>query len=86
MTKSAMVRARMQPRLKARAEKVFDHLGLSPTQAITLFYRQVELRKGLPFGIRIPNRATREALDDAEAGRNLIVCRDMKEMFKKLGI
>ena len=86
MNKSAMVRARIQPRLKARAEKVFDRIGLSPTQAITLFYRQVELSKGLPFDVRIPNRATREALDDAETGRNLIVCRNMKEMFKRLGI
>jgi antitoxin component of RelBE/YafQ-DinJ toxin-antitoxin module len=30
MTKSAMVRARIQPRLKANAEKVFHRVGLSP--------------------------------------------------------
>jgi len=86
MNKTAMVRARIQPRLKARAEKVFGDLGLSPTQAITLFYRQVELSKGIPFDVRIPNRATREALDDAEAGRNLIICRNMEEMIKRLGL
>ena len=86
MTKSAMVRARMRPRLKANAEKVFNHLGLSATQAITLFYRQVELRKGLPFGVVIPNRVTRRTFDDTDAGRNLVVCKDVEDMFKRLGI
>ena len=51
MPKSAMVRARIRPDLKKRAERVFGRLGLSTTEAITLFYRQVELRRGLPFQV-----------------------------------
>ena len=86
MSKSAMVRARMQPGLKDRAEKVFRKLGLSATQAITLFYRQVELRRGLPFGVAIPNAATRKTFEDTDAGRDLVVCKDADDMFKKLGI
>lgn len=86
MSKSAMVRARIQPRLKNKAERVFQHLGLSTTQAITLFYRQVELRQGLPFGVVIPNAATRQTFDDTDAGRNLVVCKDAADMFKKLGL
>jgi len=86
MTKSAMVRARIQPRLKANAEKVFNNLGLSATQAITLFYRQVELRKGLPFGVVVPNRTTSRTLADTDAGRDLVVCKDVEDMFKRLGI
>ena len=38
MTKSAMIRARVDPGLKEDAESVFAALGLSATQAITLFY------------------------------------------------
>ena len=41
MPKSAMVRARVEPKLKQDAESLFERLGLSATQAITLFYRQV---------------------------------------------
>ena len=37
MTKSAMIRARVDPALKEDAENVFEALGLSATQAITLF-------------------------------------------------
>ena len=36
--KSAMVRARIAPELKTKAEMYFDMLGLSTTQAITLFF------------------------------------------------
>ena len=86
MSKSAMVRARIQPALKDKAEKVFRKLGLSTTQAITLFYRQVELRKGLPFGVAIPNAATLKTFEDTDAGRDLVVCKDVDEMFEKLGI
>ena len=58
MSKSAMVRARIEPELKKHAEDIFLQLGLSVTQAITLFYKQVEARNGLPFNVVIPNRET----------------------------
>jgi DNA-damage-inducible protein J len=86
MPKTAMVRARVEPRLKRKAEGVFGRLGLSTTQAITLFYRQVELRNGLPFQVVVPNPATRRALEDTDAGRNLVVCANAEDMFQKLGI
>jgi DNA-damage-inducible protein J len=72
--------------LKAKAEKVFNNLGLSATQAITLFYRQVELRKGLPFSVAVPNRTTQKTFADTDAGRNLTLYKDVEDMFKKLGI
>jgi DNA-damage-inducible protein J len=86
MTKTATVRARIQPNLKKKAEIVFRELGLSATQAITLFYRQVELRRGLPFDLAIPTETTRRTLDDTDAGRNLVPCEDVDDMCKKLGI
>lgn len=86
MTKTTTVRARIEPRLKKEAEHVLGKLGLSATQAITLFYRQITLRKGLPFDVVIPNAATRKTLESSDAGRDLVVCKDAGDMFKKLGI
>ena len=86
MSKTAMVRARIEPGLKEKAERVFDRLGLSATQAISLFYRQVELRKGLPFDVVVPTAATRKTFEDTDAGRNLVVCEDADDMFRKLGL
>jgi len=68
MNKSEMIRARVEPGLKKEAEAVLGKLGMTPTEAITVFYRQIALNRGLPFSVRIPNAATRKALRDAERG------------------
>ncbi len=86
MNKSATVRARIEPNLKNKAEKVFRELGLSTTQAINLFYKQVELRNGLPFEVVIPNDITRRTFSNTDTGNDLIICEDADDMFKKLGI
>ena len=86
MSKTATVRARLEPELKGRAENVFHRLGLNPTQAITIFYRQVELRDGLPFDVAIPTPTTRRTFAATDAGRDLVVCKDADDLFKKLGI
>ena len=86
MPKSATVHARIEPDLKEEAEAILKRLGINATQAITLFYQQVKLHRGLPFEVKIPNRATFHTFVDTEAGRNLVYSEDTDEMFKKLGI
>ena len=41
-------------------------VGVSTTDAITMFLRQVVLRNGLPFEVRVPNAATRKAIEELE--------------------
>lgn len=71
MAKTEMIRARVEPALKHQAEAVLGKLGMTPTEAITLFYKQVTLNRGLPFPVRIPNAATRKALREARARNNI---------------
>lgn len=71
MAKSATVRARVAPQLKARAERVLEKLGLSATTAITLYYEQIVLRRGIPFDVALPNATTLGAVRHAETGRGL---------------
>ena len=71
MAKSAMIRARVEPDLKQKAEEVFSALGLSATEAITLFYQQVTLQSGLPFEVKIPNAVTLQALKQARSKKGL---------------
>ena len=84
--KTGMIRARVSPELKAQAEGILAEIGLSSSDAIRMFYKQVTLRKGLPFEARIPNATTRKALRDAEAGRDMTDYASVDEMFKDLGI
>ena len=86
MSKDATIRARIEPDLKRRVENLFERLGLSTTEALTLFYRQVDLRKGLPFNVVISNKTTLKTMEDTDAGRNLVLCKDADDLFKKLGI
>ncbi len=86
MSKSAMIRARMAPDLKTHAESVFTRLGLNATQAITMFYKQVELRNGLPFNVAIPTPTTQRTFDATDAKQDLTLCKDADDMFEKLGI
>lgn len=84
MAKTAMIRARVEPSLKKRAEAMMEALGLSATSAITLFYRQIVQRRGLPFEVSLPNRATRRAMEDARTGRGVVGAESMEELFSKL--
>jgi DNA-damage-inducible protein J len=86
MAKSAIIRARIEPELKAEAETIFSELGLSITEAITLFYRQVKLQKGLPFEVRIPNQTTLQTFQETDEGRNVVQSENAQEMFDKLGL
>ncbi|MFH1907246.1 MAG: type II toxin-antitoxin system RelB/DinJ family antitoxin [Chloroflexota bacterium] len=65
MSKTTMLTARIDPELKRDTEMVLKDLGLTTTQAITLFFRQIRMRQGLPFAVSIPNAETELAIEDA---------------------
>jgi DNA-damage-inducible protein J len=85
-TKSAMIRARVDPALKIEVEGILSQLGLSTSEAINLFYHQVKLTKGLPFAIRIPNKTPLKTFKETDAGLGMVCCQDAQELFDKLGI
>jgi addiction module RelB/DinJ family antitoxin len=60
MGKTAYIKARIEPKLKAQAAKVLARAGVSMTDAITMFMRQVVLQKDLPVEVRAPNAESRQ--------------------------
>ena len=85
MAKTETIRARIEPELKHQAEEVLSRLGLSPTEAITLFYRQVTLHYGLPFAVKIPNVETVKALEQARSRDGLSEYADLDDLKARLG-
>jgi DNA-damage-inducible protein J len=61
----------MEPQTKQKAEGVLRKLGLTPTEAIRIFYRQISLRGGLPFPVAIPNKLTASTLDKSRRGKDV---------------
>ncbi len=86
MPKTEAIRAQIEPKLKADAERILEELGLDVSDAIRVFYRQVVLRKGLPFDVTIPNATTRRAMRDVQEGRGMTRFKDTAEMREKLGL
>jgi DNA-damage-inducible protein J len=53
--KTSYIRARTSPGVKNEAEEILRNLGLTASDAINMFYRQIILKKGIPFDIKIPD-------------------------------
>ncbi len=84
MRKTQTVRARVEPGLKRDAEAVLKKIGLTSSEAITLFLTQVRLNKGLPFAVRIPNKQTRQAIKDARESKNVEEFESVADWTKKM--
>lgn len=84
MSKTAMIRARTEPKLKNKVEQIFEALGLSSSEAINLFYHRVEIENGLPFDLKIPNAETMHAMNDVEKKKNLRSHENVENMLKDL--
>lgn len=68
LAKTAYLNTRLDPKLKAEAEGVFKNIGVSTSEAISIFLHQVVAHRGFPFPVREPNEETiaaiREDLSD----------------------
>ena len=78
MAKTAMIRARTEPAVKKRAERVLRALGITPTAAITMFYHQIIRQGGLPFQ---PNATTLAAMRETARGRNVERAKSVEELM-----
>jgi DNA-damage-inducible protein J len=79
-----MITARIDPLLKDQTEQIFKTLGLTTSEAITLFLHQVNIYQGLPFNVSIPNHETLQALEDARLHGNLSTFRNVDALFLEL--
>jgi len=80
--KTAIIHARVEPNTKAEAERVLRKLGMTPTEAIRVFYSQICLRGGLPFAVQLPNQLTSDTLTKSGCGEDVEVFDSLEEMFE----
>lgn len=83
--KTATVRARIEPELKFEVESVLNELGLSVSEAIEIYLRQIKLVHGIPFDIRMPNQLTKKTFEQTDRGEDLNYYESTKDLFDKLG-
>ena len=97
MSKTSNVFARVEPKTKEQAEIILNNLGLSMSNAVDLFLKQVVIHKGIPFEIKLEPKyppyiddlskeeidaLLQEAMDDIEEGR-VYSKEQVEAIFKK---
>lgn len=68
MTENAVVRARINERIKSEAVAVLDAMGLTASDAFRLMMTRIAVEKALPFEPLVPNIETIEAMKAARRG------------------
>ncbi len=84
MNRTATIRARVEPGLKDDVEKLLHQLGVTTTEAITMFYSQIRLHQGLPFPVEVPNATTRKTFEATDRGEDLNTFDSLDKMFEAL--
>lgn len=69
MATTTMVHVRLDGKIKARAEKALAAMGLSLSDAVRVLLTRVAAEQALPFEVRVPNAATRAAMEELDKGR-----------------
>ena len=54
MNKTSMIHIRVQPEVKKEAEEILKNLGMTTTEAVNIYLKQIILNCGLPFSVRTP--------------------------------
>ncbi len=63
---TAFARARMDDSLKNEAESILNSIGITPSEAIRIFYRQIVNRHEFPLELRTPNAKTLAAFNEVD--------------------
>ena len=83
MNKTAIIHARTEENIKKQAENILRALGLSTTEAINIFLRQIIINKGLPFEVKIANEETLKALQDSVENKDINKYNNFEEFMNK---
>ena len=81
MSQTAVIHARIDPVTKAATERVLDTLGLTPTEAIRLLYRQIAMRGEFPVELRVPNAQTASVLSKADRGEDIEMFDNSEDLY-----
>ena len=71
MRQSATVHARLDDTTKKKSETILKQIGMTPTEAVRLLYRQIALRGEFPIELRVPNALTAKTLDESDRNQEI---------------
>ena len=84
MSSAVNISARIDPATKEKAVDILNELGLTTTQAICIYFKQIIYNNGIPFELRVPNKATVDTFRKTDAGEDLHRVSNINELAKEL--
>ncbi|MDT8389605.1 MAG: type II toxin-antitoxin system RelB/DinJ family antitoxin [Lentisphaeria bacterium] len=82
MNNTATVHARIDSKTKRESERVLHSIGMTPTDAVRLLYRQIALRREFPLELRVPNKLTAAVLDKSDRGEDIETFESLEKMVE----
>jgi DNA-damage-inducible protein J len=71
MSNSTTINVRIDPQTKSKASKILDLLGMTPSEAINLYFKQIIYTQSIPFDVKLPNKETLQAMKELESGKGV---------------
>jgi DNA-damage-inducible protein J len=71
MNLTDQINIRIENSLRKEAEEVLGKLGMKTGDAIRMFLRQVCLTQSLPLNVKVPNKTTKQAIEELEKGEGI---------------
>ena len=84
MANKTMVHVRVDAETKSKAQSILNKLGMTLSEAIVLYLKQIAFHSGIPFEVKIPNELTMRTIEKSERGEELHEASSVDEMFKEL--
>jgi DNA-damage-inducible protein J len=78
------INARIDIHTKKEAAEILNALGLTMSQAISVFFKQIILTKSIPFELKVPNEETIKTFKKTDAGKGLHRVSSVKGLMKEL--
>lgn len=66
MPAGSMLHVRMDETVKAQATQALAAMGLSTSDAVRLLFHRIIADQAFPLELKVPNKATREAMAEAD--------------------
>lgn len=82
--KTAEIRVLLEPSLKKKSKKILQEIGMSESEAVRIFFRNLVNQNGFPLELRVPNEETIKAMEDVDKGNYSKGYTDIDEMFEDL--
>tara|TARA_Y100000815_G_scaffold251605_1_gene255216 strand:- start:554 stop:814 length:261 start_codon:yes stop_codon:yes gene_type:complete len=65
---TSTIHVRVDDETKAKATRALEAMGLDLSTAVRVYLARISAEQRLPFELRVPNAATRDAINELEAG------------------